>query len=175
MKNNWMRFTLTLAAAALIAAPSFAKDASGPKELATKVRHELVMLPYYNLFDSLSYRVDGDVVTLTGQVARPTLKSDAENVVKRIAGVSRVVNSIEVLPLSPMDDRLRIATARAIFRDPVLSRYAMGAVPSIHILVRNGQVTLEGAVGNAGDKIIAGIRANEVFGAFSVTNNLRVD
>ena len=175
MKRTFNRLTLTIAAAALVAFPAFSKQASNDGDLSKKVRHELVMLPYYNIFDNLSYRVDGDVVTLLGAVTRPVLKSDAEGVVKRIEGVRRVENQIEVLPLSPMDDRIRIATARAIYGYPSLQRYGMGTLPSIHIIVRNGHVTLEGVVANEADKNVAGIRANGVFGTFSVKNDLRVE
>jgi hyperosmotically inducible periplasmic protein len=143
--------------------------------LEKEVRHELVMLPYYNIFDNLAFKVDGNHVTLMGQVTRPTLKSDAENVVKNIEGVGSVTNNIEVLPLSPNDDRLRIATYRAIYGYPALQRYAMGAVPPIHIIVKNGNVTLTGVVANEGDKNIANVRANGVPGVFSVTNDLRVE
>jgi hyperosmotically inducible protein len=150
-------------------------DAS-ENRIAREVRHELVMLPYYGVFDDLAFSVNGGTVTLVGAVTRPTLKSDAENVVKRIEGVNQVINQIEVLPLSPMDDRIRMAVYRAIFGDPALStRYGYRAVPSIHIIVRNGQVTLEGVVANEADKNIANIRANGVSGVFSVTNNLRVE
>jgi hyperosmotically inducible protein len=143
--------------------------------LSREVRHELVMLPYYGVFDNLGYRVDGGAVTLMGQVTRPTLKSDAENVVKRIEGVERVVNNIEVLPLSPNDDQIRLATYRAIYSFPSLNRYALSAVPPIHIIVNNGKITLEGVVANEGDKNAAGVQANGVPGAFGVTNNLRVE
>ena len=143
--------------------------------LVREVRHELVMLPYYGVFDNLSYRVDGGTVTLMGQVTRPTLKSDAENVVKRIEGVDRVVNNIEVLPLSPNDDRVRLAVYRAIYGFPSLNRYALNAVPPIHIIVANGKVTLEGVVASQGDKDAANVQANGVPGVFSVTNNLRVE
>jgi len=143
--------------------------------ISREVRHELVMLPYYDVFDNLAYRVDGSTVTLLGQVTRPTLKSDAENVVKGIEGVEHVNNQIQVLPLSSMDDRIRIATYRAIFSQPGLDRYAMQAVPPIHIIVDNGKVTLEGVVANQADKDRAGIQANGVSGVFSVTNNLRVE
>ena len=122
------------------------------------------MLPYYGVFDNLAYRVDGDTVTLMGQVTRPTLKSDAENVVKRIEGVERVVNHIEVLPLSPNDDRIRIAVYRAIYGQTGLDRYALQAVPPIHIIVNNGNVTLEGVVASETDKNLANIRANGVPG-----------
>src|SRR4051794_37688662 len=147
----------------------------GQDRLVREVRHELVMLPYYGVFDNLSYRVDGSTVTLLGQVTRPTLKSDAENVVKSVEGVDKVNNQIQVLPLSSMDDRIRIAEYRAIFGQPGLDRYAMQAVPPIHIIVDNGKVTLEGVVDNQGDKDRAAIQANTVSGVFSVTNNLRVE
>ncbi len=143
--------------------------------LVKEVRHELVMLPYYNVFDNLAYRVDGTKVTLFGQVARPTLKSDAEKAVKQVEGVQTVANEIEVLPLSPNDDQLRRALFRAIYSKPQLERYALSAVPPIHIIVKNGNVTLEGVVANEGDKNVAGIAANGVPGVFSVKNNLRLD
>jgi hyperosmotically inducible protein len=133
------------------------------------------MLPYYGVFDDLGYRVDGNTVTLFGDVTRPTLKSDAENVVKRIEGVDRVVNNINVLPPSPQDDQIRLATYRAIYGFPSLNRYALSAVPSIHIIVSGGRVTLTGVVANEGDKNTAGIQANGVPGVFSVTNNLQVE
>jgi hyperosmotically inducible periplasmic protein len=150
-------------------------QAASQDRLVKEVRHELVMLPYYGVFDNLAYRVDGGTVTLLGQVTRPTLKSDAENVVKRIEGVDKVVNQIEVLPLSPNDDRLRRAVYQKIYSFPTLStRYGFQAVPPIHIIVRNGNVILEGVVDSDTDKNVAGIQANGVPGVFSVTNNLRV-
>lgn len=145
------------------------------QRLAKQVRHELVMLPYYSVFDNLEYKLDGDKVTLMGQVTRPTLKSDAENVVKSIEGVSSVDNKIEVLPPSPMDDQIRRAEYRAIYGASGLFLYAQQAVPSIHIIVKSGHVTLEGAVNRQGDKDLAGARANSVPNVFSVTNNLRVE
>jgi hyperosmotically inducible protein len=148
---------------------------AGQDRITREVRHELVMLPYYGVFDNLAYRVDGSTVTLLGQVTRPTLKSDAGNVVKSIEGVTKVDNQIQVLPNSPMDDRIRIATYRTIFGKPGLDRYAMQAVPPIHIIVDNGKVTLEGVVASEADKNQAGIYANGVAGVFSVSNNLRVD
>ena len=147
----------------------------GGDRLVREVRHELVMLPYYGVFDNLAYRVDGSTVTLMGQVTRPTLKSSAENVVKDIEGVTKVVNNIEVLPVSPDDDRIRIAIYRAIYGNTALSRYEMQAVPPVHIIVKNGNATLEGVVANEGDKNIANIQAKSVPGVFSVTNNLRTD
>ena len=143
-------------------------------KLMKEVRHELVMLPYYSVFDNLAYKVEGDKVILTGQVARPTLKSDAGNVVKSIEGVRSVENQIEVLPTSPMDDQLRRALYRAIYGESGLFRYGVASVPSIHIIVKNGHVTLEGVVDNEADKNMAGLRANGVPNVFSVQNNLVV-
>jgi hyperosmotically inducible periplasmic protein len=148
---------------------------SAQERLIREVRHELVMLPYYGVFDNLAYRVNGNTVELYGQVTRPTLKSDAEGVVKKIEGVDRVVNNIEVLPLSPNDDRLRLALFRAIYGHTALNRYAIQAVPPIHIIVTNGNVTLEGVVATQMDKQIAEMQAKSVPGVFSVTNNLKVE
>jgi len=156
--------------------PSGALSQKSIDRIYKEVRHELVMLPYYGVFDNLSYKVDPDgTVTLLGQVARPTLKSDAENVVKRIEGVEKVVNNIEVLPTSINDDRIRRATYRAIYGNSVLNQYQMRAVPPIHIIVNNGRVTLEGVVARQMDKQIAGMQANSVHGVFAVTNNLVVE
>ncbi|HYL10967.1 MAG TPA: BON domain-containing protein [Candidatus Acidoferrales bacterium] len=143
--------------------------------LQKEVRHELVMLPYLSMFDNLEYRVEGRTVTLSGQVVRPVMKSDAEGAVKRIKGVAKVVNKIEVLPLSPFDDRIRFAERRAIFSYPALQRYALGTLPSIRIIVERGNVTLEGMVASEADRDAAFVRANGVPGVFSVTNNLRVE
>ena len=142
--------------------------------LVKEVRHQLLLLPYYSVFDNLLFKVEGDKVTLLGQVVRPTLKSDAENAVKSIEGVSAVDNQIEVLPTSPMDDGLRRAVYRALYGDTSLSRYGMSALPSIHIIVKNGNVALEGVVDSESDKNLANIRANGVPNVFSVTNNLAV-
>jgi len=144
------------------------------ENLVKEVRHQLLLLPYYSVFDNLLFKVEGDKVTLLGQVVRPTLKSDAENVVKSIEGVASVNNQIEVLPVSPMDDQLRRAVYRAIYGDTVLSRYGMSALPSIHIIVKNGNVTLEGVVDSESDKNLANLRASAVPNVFSVTNNLTV-
>jgi len=144
--------------------------------LAEQVRKELILLPYYGIFDQLAFEIkDIDTVVLTGQVTRPTLKNDAENVVRRIEAAGRVENQIEVLPNSPNDDRIRIATYRAIFSKPGLDRYAMRAVPPIHIIVKNGEVTLVGVVATEMDKNLAGMTANGVPGVFKVTNSLRVE
>ena len=163
-----------------LASAAFGHQAAAPSPAATaritkEVRHELLMLPYFSVFDNLSYKVDGYNVTLIGQVTRPTLKSDAENVVKRIEGVEHVDNQIEVLPLSPNDVRIRRATYRAIYGYPSLQKYAMGVQQPIRIIVKNGNVTLEGVVDNETDKNIANIRARSVSGVFAVTNNLRVE
>jgi hyperosmotically inducible periplasmic protein len=149
-------------------------EAKYREKLYKEVRHQLVMLPWYSVFDNLAYQVDGDKVTLSGQVTRPVLKSDAEAAVKSIEGVASVVNNIEVLPLSPMDDQLRRALYRAIYGDAGLSRYSIQAVPSVHIIVKNGNVTLEGVVDNETDKNLANLRANQVPNVFSVKNNLGV-
>jgi len=146
----------------------------GEDRITREVRHELITLPYYSVFDDLAYRVDGDTVTLFGSVTRPTLKSDAENAVKKIEGVDKVVNNIEVLPLSPNDDQIRRAVYRAIYSQPGLDMYSLRAVPSIHIIVKNGNVTLTGAVANQGDKDRANIAANGVPGVFSVKNDIQV-
>jgi hyperosmotically inducible periplasmic protein len=139
-----------------------------------EVRHELAMLPYFTVFDNIAFQVQGGTVTLVGQVTNPTLKSDSENVIKHIEGVDRVVNNIQVLPPSPMDNQSRIALYRAIYGFPSLEKYAMGVQKPIRIIVNNGHVTLEGVVDNQSDKDTAGIRANGVPGIFSVTNNLQV-
>ncbi len=153
------------------------RPASGKarERLVREVRHELVMLPFYDVFDNLAFKVDGYTVTLIGQVTRPTLKSDAEAAVKQIEGVERVINQIEVLPLSPNDDRIRLAVYRAIYSQAALQRYGLQAVPPIHIIVKGGNVTLEGVVASESDKNIANIQANGVSGVFSVTNHLRVE
>jgi hyperosmotically inducible protein len=139
-----------------------------------KVRKELVTLPYYGVFDNLEYKVDGDTVTLYGQVRKPITKKDAEQRVARIEGVDRVVNNIEVLPVSGFDDQIRARAYRAVFRSGSLYRYAMGANPSIHIVVKNGRITLEGIVSNRMDSQLAYMAARGVPGAFAVTNNLRI-
>lgn len=149
-------------------------SAKSQERITREVRHELLMLPYFGVFDNIAYKVDGFTVTLLGQVTRPTLKSDSENVVKRIEGVEKVDNQIEVLPPSPMDDRLRLRLYRAIYGYPALEKYALGVQKPIRIIVKNGHVALEGVVDNDGDKNLAGIRANGVSGTFSVTNNLQV-
>jgi hyperosmotically inducible protein len=153
-----------------LVAPSNATD-----RLTREVRHELVMQPYYGVFDDLRYAVNGSTVSLYGRVTTPALKSDVESAVKRIEGVSKVDNQIKVLPPSSMDDQIRRAEYRAIYSRPGLDMYAMRAIPSIHIIVDGGHVTLEGVVARQGDKSLAGVAANGVSGVFSVDNNLLVD
>jgi hyperosmotically inducible protein len=147
----------------------------GRERLVKLIRHELVMLPYYGVFDNFSFRLDGGRVTLLGQVATPTLKTAAERAVKSIEGVEAVDNQIEVFPLSPNDDRIRMAIYRAIYSQPALQRYGLQAVPPIHILVKNGNVMLEGVVANEGDKNIANIQARGVSGVFNVVDHLHTD
>ena len=178
MRIQNLRSFLKLGIVLAVPAFMYGSNATQPPvqaSLESKVRHELNMLPYYGVFDNLSFRVDGDKVTLFGQVAQPILKQDAENVVKRLEGVQQVDDQIEVLPLSPFDNSIRIRAYRAIYGYGPLNRYAMGARPSIHIIVKNGDVTLAGIVANSMDRNLAFMQANGVSGAFSVTNELRTE
>lgn len=172
--------TIVLAMVMVASAVSFsvqnamATDA-GTERITKSVRHELNMIPYVNAFDYMTFTVNADnSVTLAGEVTNPVVKSDAGNVVKRIEGVQRVDNQIQVLPVSPMDDSLRIRLYRTIYGYPVLQKYSLGVIKPIRIVVQNGHVTLMGVVDSEMDKNIAGIRANSVFGAFSVDNQLKV-
>jgi hyperosmotically inducible periplasmic protein len=140
-----------------------------------QIRKEILKLPYYGVFDNIAFDVKGDTVTLYGQVVRPTTKSDAARRVAKVEGIDRVVNKIEVLPLSGFDEGIRARTYRAVFSKGGLYRYAAGTNPSLHIIVKNGKVTLEGVVATQGDKNLANIAASGVSGVFSVTNNLRVE
>jgi osmotically-inducible protein OsmY len=168
-------FILMLVASSASASSTATEQYQYEDWLTQEVRHQLVLLPFYSVFDNLEYKVDGSEVTLLGQVTLPTVKIDAENAVKHIEGVTKVNNKIEVLPVSPMDDQIRRAEFRAIYREPALQRYAFGPVPPIHIIVKNGHVTLEGVVDTQADKELVYMRANGVPGVFSVTNNLRVE
>ena len=175
MKFSALALSLCLAALGPAAmAQSAQTSARTTERIQKEVRHELVMLPFLDVFDNLAYRVDGSTVTLMGQVTNPTLKTDAERVVKGIEGVERVDNQIEVLPPSPMDDRLRRQLFHAIYDYPPLEKYALGTIKPIRIVVKNGNVTLEGVVDNQTDKNLAEVRAKIVPGIFSVTNNLQV-
>ena len=156
-----------------------AANATNPNisPISDAVHHKLAMLPWYGVFDNLAYQVNGSEVILSGQVIseHDRTKYDAESEVKRIPGVTKVVNNIEVLPPSPFDNQIRRAEYRAIFSRSYLGRYTMGPIPQLHIIVNGGHVTLEGVVMNEMDRTVAGISANEVPGVFSVTNNLRVE
>lgn len=172
--------TLIASGSALHAAPAMKQApprgaANYEAWLTQEVHHQLALLPYYTVFDNLEYKVEGSKVTLLGQVVKPVLKDDAGAAVKHIEGVTEVNNQIEVLPLSRMDDQVRRAEYRAIYSFPSLQMYELQAVPPIHIIVKNGHVTLEGVVATQADKDAAGIRANTVPYVFSVTNNLRVE
>lgn len=178
MKNKLMALAATLAittSAAAAAPKRSGVEPTSDKQVVEQVRRELVTLPYYGVFDNLGYKVDGTTVTLSGQVTRPTTRSDAGRRVAKIAGVQQVVNDIKVLPLSSFDDSIRARTYRAVFSSAGLYSYAMGANPSIHIIVDRGHVTLEGVVGNKMDSQLAYIAASGVFGTFSVTNKLRAE
>jgi hyperosmotically inducible protein len=166
---------LALTAGAALAAPAETNAQGYGQQLGKSIRKQLVTLPYYGVFDNLAYEVNGGTVTLYGQVVRPSTRKDAERRVAKLAGVTEVVNKIEVLPLSSFDDEIRVRTYRAVFNTAGLYRYAMGGNPSLHIVVNNGHVTLEGVVANEGDRRFAYMAASQVPGVFSVTNNLRTD
>jgi len=171
-------FSSALLAIALLATTAGAQSRdskSSDMRISQEVHHQLALLPNYTVFDNLEYKIDGDKVTLLGEVTQPVLKDYAGGAVKSIEGVSQVDNQIKVLPLSPNDDQIRRAEYRSIYGFDTLSRYSMAAVPSIHIIVENGHVTLEGVVANEADRDTAEIRAKSVPGVFSVTNNLRLD
>lgn len=176
MKLRTLALGMTLMAFAVsLSAQTPAISDRGTERLQTQVRHELNMLPYVNAFDYLSFTVDANGnVTLNGEVTNPVLKSDAGNVVKRVEGVEHVDNQIRVLPLSPMDNGLRLRLFRTIYGYPALQKYALGVTKPIRIIVDNGHVTLMGVVDSQADKNIAGIRANGVPGIFSVDNELKV-
>lgn len=180
MKTRFMGRVLM--AAALVAGSAFAAsktNANMPQtdeQIARSVRHEIAMYPYYGIFDDLSFNVINGQVQLAGDVTEPVKKSDIGNIVAKVPGVTSVTNSIHVLPLSDFDNRLRIQVARAIYRDPAMTSIAMEAVPSVHIIVNNGHVTLTGIVGTEMQKSIAGIRANGAGLSFGpVNNNLVVE
>ncbi len=142
--------------------------------VSREIYHQLLLLPRLSVFDFVSYQLNDGTVTLTGEVTEPVKKSDAESAVKSVEGVEKVNNDIKVLPLSPSDQRIRQAEFRSIYSLPSLQKYSWYAVQSIHIIVDNGHVTLEGWVNTEPDKDAAGVRAKTVPGVFSVTNNLQV-
>ena len=172
-RRSWV--AAPVLAAVLFVAPVIGRGAGAPlTPLEEKVRHELVMLPFYNVFDNLTFSADGSRVTLLGQVSRPVLKLDAERAVKRLPGVTTVDNRIEVLPTSFFDNSVRWGVLRAIYGNSALFRYNLGAHAPIRIIVKNGNVTLEGVVSSEMDRNIANLAANGVPGVFSVTNNIEV-
>ena len=176
MKIRKHTATLVMALLMLLPLGAFAQnDNSSPERIQREVRHELVMLPTYSVFDNLAYKVDGNTVTLYGQVIHSELKSEAQNVVKKIEGVDKVDNNIQILPPFSNDDHIRRAIYRSIYGEDGFMKYAIEAVPPIHIIVNNGHVTLDGVVDNETDKNLAGIRAQQVPGTFEVKNNLQVD
>ena len=175
MKRINSRIAFIIATLVLVASMALASPPTGQRASLERVRKELVTLPYYGVFDNLEYQVEGSTVTLYGQVVKPLTRQDAERRVAKIEGVDHVVNNIEVLPLSGFDDSIRARAYRTIFRTGSLYRYAMGANPSIHIIVARGHVTLEGVVANRGDAQRAYIAARTVPGSFSVTNHLRIE
>ncbi len=161
---------------ALLAAGAAFASAPGDDAIAKSVRHEVLTYPFYTVWDDISFRVDNGNVELQGYVTDPYKKTDLGRIAQHITGVAAVTNEVKVLPLSDFDNRLRWQVARAIFGDPLLSRYAMGANPSIHIIVDNGHVTLTGEVDTQADKQMAGIRANGAGLAFGpIVNDLSVD
>jgi hyperosmotically inducible protein len=171
-----INFAVPFARAQRAPAAKPAAGAPNPEEpqLSHEIRHQLFVLPYYSVFDYIAFRLDGDKVTLTGYVLRPTLRANAEAAVKSLEGVSSVKNLIEVLPKSPSDDDSRRAVYRAIFEDSTLQRYAVSDVPVVHIILRNGEVTLEGVVATEAEKNLASTRAAGVAGVSAVKNNLSI-
>jgi len=175
IKSTFVAFALFFALATssfALTTPADSGQGLERQQMQKRIRKELVTLPYYGVFDNLVYQVEGNTVTLSGQVVRPSTRSDAARRVAKLAGVGRVINNIEVLPLSPFDDRIRVQAYRSIFNAGGLYRYAMGANPSVHIVVKDGHLTLEGVVANGMDSQLAYFAANSVPGVFSVTNNL---
>jgi len=171
-------FILSLALG-LAALPALATSNNGFTDdqlrVAEKVRKQIVTLPFYSLFDNVAFSLDGNTVTLNGEVYRPSMRKSVERAAMQVEGVNEVVNNLEILPTSFHDDRIRIATLRALYSHPALNRYGFRSVPPIHIIVKNGDIRLEGVVNRQSEKNMAGILANGVFGAFTVTNNLRVE
>lgn len=172
--GGWLASAATTTPANTVATSSAVQTLDRMNTLR-QIRKELVTLPFVGVFDNLAYQYENGKVILSGQVVRPTTRSDAGNRVKRIKGVEQVVNNIEVLPLSSFDDSIRVRAYRTIFNTGGLYRYALGANPSVRIVVNRGNITLEGMVANRGDARLAYIAARGVPGAFSVTNNLRVE
>jgi hyperosmotically inducible protein len=144
-------------------------------KMSREIRKEILSLPYYGVFDAIGYQIKGDTVVLSGQTVRPLTKREAEAYVRDVAGVRNVVNNIEVLPLSPNDDRIRVRVYRSIADRGGLYRYLLGTNPAIRIIVKNGRVTLEGFVASEADRNLANIAAKSVPGTFGITNNLQIE
>ncbi len=174
MKTTKHILTVMVAGLGLMGAAVFAATNPTPRTLSEQVRHEILMVPYIGVFDNLNYQVDNGVVTLSGQVTQPVRKLDVERAVRSIPGVTTVNNQIEVLPLSRFDDQIRYRTLHTLLRRAPLDKYFQGVQPDIRIIVKNGNVTLDGVVLNEGDRQIAYMAANGVPGVFSVTDNLQI-
>ena len=179
MKRNFLKMlglTATLALAGVAGATTGPAGPLTDADIAAKAAHEIRMYSRYTIWDNLSVRVVGGNLELLGQVSQPYKKADLQRIVQRVPGVTSVTNEAEVLPLSFNDDNLRLRIARAIYREPALSRYAIQPVPPIHIIVKNGHVTLEGVVNNELEKNVAAMRASSAGLSFGpVQNNLRVE
>ncbi len=168
-------FAISFVAFSVLSAGAAQSQSADLSALGAKVRKQLVTLPYYGIFDNLSFRIEGSEITLLGQVQWPNLKNAAQQIVAQMEGVTSVENQIEVLPNSFFDNRIRRAVAGAIYSHPVLDRYTLQVVPSIHIIVNRGNVTLEGVVAREMHKAVANLQANAVAGVLTVTNNLRLE
>ena len=173
-------FSIALVAAFSVPSAMFARQqaervAHAESTVSREVGHQLMMLPRYTVFDILQYTVNGGQVTLSGEVTQPSLKSDAQAAVKKVEGVESIDNKIEVLPVSPNDEQTRRVVYRTLYSEPSLQRYSEGALQSIHIIVKNGNVTLVGTVGSQSDKDAANILAKSAPNVFSVTNDLTVE
>jgi hyperosmotically inducible periplasmic protein len=182
-RTNYLKLLITALFAGLVAvtvgvpiANASTATAVNTSSISEQVRHNLVMLPWYGVFDNLQFQVNGTEVVLSGEVISEhgITKDDAANAVKKIPGVTNVVNNIEILPPSPFDNQIRRAEYRAIFSQSDLGRYTLGVIPQVHIIVKGGHVTLEGQVIDQMDRTVAGIAANSVPGVFSVQNNLQI-
>jgi len=167
--------TMLVAAGSAMASTNQLAD-NNDAQIERKVVHEILMYSRYTIFDNVNVKVRDGEVDLQGQVSQPFKKGDMARLAQHVAGVRSVTNELEILPTSFFDDRLRLQVARAIYRDPALSRYGIQSVPPIHIIVDNGHVTLEGVVNNEMEKHIAGMRAAQAGLSFGqVINNLRVE
>lgn len=176
MARIFLNLVLAAAMAAAVSAATVEnRSADGTERIAEAVRKEIATLPFYSVFDNIVFRIDGSTVVLEGEVFRPSLKKSAGRVASRVEGIDRVINNIEILPASTFDDRIRYELAYRLFTNPVLNRYGLQSVPPLHIVVKNGHVSLEGVVLNELEKNVAGAIANGVSGVFNVTNNLRVE